>query len=89
MTRDWESWLHAAARPASETEEAERDRTEERIRRAIRASSELPACGRVYAKGSYAYTTNVRHDGGVDIATQSTRPYTVVPLAQWQGETCG
>jgi hypothetical protein len=48
MARDWESWLQTAARPASETEEAKRDRTEQRIREAIQASSELPSSVRFY-----------------------------------------
>ena len=51
MARDWESWLQTAARPASVTEEAKRDRTEQRIREAIQASSELPSSVRVYVKG--------------------------------------
>jgi hypothetical protein len=42
MARDWESWFQTAAQPASVTEEAKRDRTEERIRKAIPASPEIP-----------------------------------------------
>lgn len=72
MARDWESWLRSAARPASDTEEAERDRTVERIRRAISRSPELPSSVRVYAKGSYANNTNVRRDSDVDIAVEWT-----------------
>ena len=87
MTRDWESWLHAAARPASETEEAERDRTEERIRRAIRASSELPTSVRVYAKGSYANNTNVRRDADVDIAVEWTDQFKVMTWGETERMT--
>jgi tRNA nucleotidyltransferase (CCA-adding enzyme) len=70
MARDWESWLHMAARPASATEEAMRDRTEQRIREAIRASSELPSTVRVYVKGSYKNNTNVRQDADVDVCVE-------------------
>jgi hypothetical protein len=54
MARDWEAWLAGASGPASPTEEAERDRTETRIRDAIRASTEVSSDVRVYAKGCYA-----------------------------------
>jgi hypothetical protein len=70
MARDWESWLQTAARPASATEEAKRDRTEQRIREAIRASSELPSTVRVYVKGSYKNNTNVRQDADVDVCVE-------------------
>jgi hypothetical protein len=70
MARDWESWLQAAARPASATEEAKRDRTERRIREAIQASSELPLSVRVYVKGSYKTNTNVRQDADVDVCVE-------------------
>jgi hypothetical protein len=70
MARDWESWLQTAARPASATEEAMRDRTEQRIREAIRASSELPPTVRVYVKGSYKNNTNVRQDADVDVCVE-------------------
>lgn len=43
MARDWESWFQTASQPASAAEEAKRDRTEECIREAIRASSEIPS----------------------------------------------
>jgi hypothetical protein len=72
MARDWESWLQAAARPASATEEAKRDRTERRIREAIQASSELPLSVRVYVKGSYKTNTNVRQDADVDVCVERT-----------------
>lgn len=71
MPRDWEAWLQTAARPASTTEEAERDRTESRIRDAIAASGEFsPGQVRVYTKGSYANNTNVRRDADVDVAVE-------------------
>jgi hypothetical protein len=63
MARDWESWLASASGPASPTEEEERDRTESRIRDAIRAAEDLPSSVSVYAKGSYANNTNVRRNG--------------------------
>jgi hypothetical protein len=72
MARDWESWLQSAARPASATEEAKRDRTEQRIREAIRASSEIPSSVRVYVKGSYKSNTNVRQDADVDVCVEWT-----------------
>jgi hypothetical protein len=72
MARNWESWLQSAARPASETEEAKRDRTEQRIREAIRASSEIPSSVRVYVKGSYKTNTNVRQDADVDVCVEWT-----------------
>lgn len=73
MARDWESWLQTAARPASPTEEAERDRTLERIRNAIANSTEIPSASvRIYVKGSYASNTNVRRDSDVDVAVEWT-----------------
>jgi len=70
MARDWEAWLATASGPASPTEEQERDRTEDRIRDAIRADSDLRASVRVYTKGSYANGTNVRRDADVDVAVE-------------------
>jgi hypothetical protein len=73
MPRDWEAWLQTAARPASATEEAERDRTVDRIRRAIAASTEIPSSKvSVYVKGSYISNTNVRRDSDVDVAVEWT-----------------
>jgi len=72
VARDWESWLRTAARAASKTEDEERDRTEQRIRDAIRASTELPSSVWVYVKGSYANNTNVRRDADVDVAIEWT-----------------
>jgi hypothetical protein len=72
MARDWEPWLATAAGPASPTEEEDRNRTETRIKDAIRAARDLPPSVRVYAKGSYANNTNVRGDADVDIAVEWT-----------------
>ena len=74
MARDWEAWLATASGPASAREEDERDRTEKRIREAIRASSEISASVRVFAKGSYANGTNVRRNADVDIAVRIPAP---------------
>jgi hypothetical protein len=70
MARDWEAWLATASGPASPTEEQERDRTEARIRDAIRGSDDLPGSVQIYAKGSYANGTNVRRDADVDVAVE-------------------
>jgi tRNA nucleotidyltransferase (CCA-adding enzyme) len=72
MARDWESWLQRAAQPASATEEAKRDRTEQRVREAIRASSEIPSSVKVYVKGSHKNNTNVRQDADVDVCVEWT-----------------
>lgn len=68
MTRDWEQTLSTWGKPASETEENKRDRTERAIRDALAKSPfcrDLPL--NVYAKGSYANRTNVRGDSDVDV----------------------
>jgi hypothetical protein len=70
MARDWETWLKNSIGPASATEEADRDRTEKRIRDAIAADSRLSGNVRVFVKGSYANNTNVRQDSDVDIAVE-------------------
>lgn len=71
MARDWESWFRTAAQPASATEEAKRDRTEQRVREAITASSEIPNSSvRIYLKGSYKTNTNVRQDSDVDVCVE-------------------
>jgi hypothetical protein len=62
----------------------ERDRTEERIRRAIQAST-LPRSVRIYVKGSYANNTNVRRDADVDIAVEWANTQIV---STW-GDTAG
>src|SRR3954469_19674815 len=70
MARDWETWLQNSIGPASDTEEADRDRTEKRIREAIQADGRLAGNVRVFVKGSYANNTNVRRDSDVDIAVE-------------------
>jgi hypothetical protein len=72
MPRNWDQWLQTASGPASPTEEADRDRTLERIRRAIRAAADIPASVDVYVKGSYANNTNIRRDSDVDVAVEWT-----------------
>jgi hypothetical protein len=79
--------LKTAARPASETEQQERDRTEARIKAAIAASDELPSTVRVYAKGSYAKNTNVRRDADVDIAVEWTEQFKVLTWGETEGMT--
>src|SRR4051812_14840785 len=70
--RDWEGTLQAWIKPASETEDDKRRRTEEAIREAIRESSIPDSLVHVFAKGSYANNTNVRADSDVDIAVEWT-----------------
>jgi hypothetical protein len=70
VARDWESWLRNSIGPASDTEEADRDRTERRIRDAIIDDARLRSNVRVFVKGSYANNTNVRRDSDVDIAVE-------------------
>jgi len=83
--RDWEAWLATAAQPASATEEQERDRTEARIRAAVRKATDLPPNVLVYTKGSYANNTNVRRDADVDIAVEWNETFKV---KTW-GDTAG
>jgi hypothetical protein len=85
MGRDWETWLRNGSGPASVTEEGERDRTEQRVRDAIRASADLPRSVKVYAKGSYANGTNVRRNADVDIAVE----WTETQVVHTWGETFG
>jgi hypothetical protein len=85
MARDWESWLETASGPASPTEERDRDRTEKRVRDAIRAASDLPSSVRVYAKGSYANNTNVRGDADVDVAVEWTASAKVMKWSDAEG----
>lgn len=70
MARDWETWLQNSIGPASDTEEADRDRTEKRIREAIQVDHRLVGNVRVFVKGSYANNTNVRRDSDVDIGIE-------------------
>jgi hypothetical protein len=70
MARDWESWLQNSSGPASADEEAKRDRTEKRIRDAVRNAGISSSDVRIYTKGSYANNTNVRLDSDVDICVE-------------------
>jgi predicted nucleotidyltransferase len=70
MARDWETWLKNSIGPASATEETDRDRTEKRIRDAILRDTRLAGNVRIFVKGSYANSTNVRADSDVDIAVE-------------------
>jgi predicted nucleotidyltransferase len=70
VARDWETWLQNSIGPASDTEEADRDRTERRIREAVVVDANLAGNVRVFVKGSYANNTNVRRDSDVDIAVE-------------------
>lgn len=85
MARNWESWLQTAAQPASATEEAKRDRTEQRIRQAIQVSNEIPTSVRVYVKGSYKTNTNVRQDADVDVCVEWTDSFYVSTWGQTEG----
>jgi hypothetical protein len=87
MAWNWESWLATASAPASTTEEAERDRTEKRIRDAVRTASDLPSSVRVYAKGSYANNTNVRRDADVDVAVEWNETFKVMKWGKTLGMT--
>jgi hypothetical protein len=73
VTRDWEATLRAWVKPPSDHEDEKRNKTEDEIKAALRASSRLKPIGyKVYAKGSYANNTNVRLDYDVDIAVECT-----------------
>ena len=85
MARDWESWFQTAAQPASATEEAKRDRTEERVREAIRASSEIPSSVKIYVKGSYKTNTNVRQDADVDVCVEWQDCFHVMTWGETEG----
>jgi hypothetical protein len=76
MARDWEKTLRAWVKRPSDNEDAKRDKTEEEIKAALRASGALSGVKyKVYAKGSYANNTNVRLDYDVDIAVECTDFY--------------
>lgn len=71
MATDWEETFRRWSRPASNTEDEKRDRTERAVREAIRNSPELSGRSvRVFAKGSYKNNTNVRLDSDVDVAVE-------------------
>lgn len=63
-------------KPPSDNEDDKRNKTEEEIKAALRASVALKSVSyKVYAKGSYANNTNVRRDYDVDIAVECTDFY--------------
>jgi len=71
MARDWEATLRSWVKRPSDNEDAKRDRTEDEIKEALKASTALGSVNyKVYAKGSYANNTNVRLDYDVDIAVE-------------------
>jgi hypothetical protein len=76
MARDWEATLRSWVKRPSDNEDAKRDKTEEEIKAALKASSALSGVKyKVYVKGSYANNTNVRLDYDVDIAVECTDFY--------------
>lgn len=84
--RDWPAWLAHATRPASDTEEEQRDRTVSQVRKAIADSGELAAGDvAVYAKGSYRHRTNVRGDADVDVAVEWRRTFCVHTWGETEG----
>ncbi len=87
VPRDWEAWLATASGPASPTEEEERDRTLDRVRRAITAASDIASSVSVYVKGSYATRTNVRRDADVDIAVEWRNTFRVDTWGKTAGMT--
>src|SRR5438105_3175799 len=70
MARDWDSALQAWVKPASATQDEKRKHTEREIAEAIRSSGLAAGAIRVFAKGSYANSTNVRQDSDVDVAVE-------------------
>lgn len=68
---NWEETLSSWAKPASDTEDEKRDRTERMITEAIRKAFS-PSHVAIKAKGSYANSTNVRLDSDVDINVEFT-----------------
>jgi hypothetical protein len=84
MARDWERWLQNSSGPASDDEETKRDRTEKRIKEAIRGCGLAPHV-RVYTKGSYANNTNVRLDSDVDVCVEWTDTFAVDTLGPADG----
>lgn len=76
MARNWEDDLRKWVQRPSDNEDEKRKTTEKQIRDALRASPALKAFTyRVYAKGSYANTTNVRLDYDIDIAVERIDSY--------------
>lgn len=71
MTTDWKAFFETWAAPPSQTELDERDRTEKQIKNALQV---WPAVARrnfrVFVKGSYRSSTNVRRGSDVDLAVE-------------------
>lgn len=79
-----EGTLSAWTAPSSDTEQEKQERTERMIRAAIAEHEPLKYCALVvYAKGSYANSTNVRADSDVDVAVQCTE------VEYWEEATPG
>lgn len=87
LARNWEQWLQNSTGPASADEGAKRDRTEERIRDAVRAAGISSADARIYVKGSYKNNTNVRLDSDVDICVEWQRTFAVNRTRTAEGAT--
>lgn len=71
-------------RPASDTEEAQIERTARMIREAVAARSGLLAGCKIFGKGSYRQNTNVRAGSDMDICLLSP---SIVMRSDW-GVTC-
>jgi len=74
MARDWESWLKGSIGPASATEEADRDRTESRLRLALAEDGRLASKVRVFVKGSYANNTSRRSASALCVGSAHSAP---------------
>lgn len=69
MARDWKELFKTWSKPPSETEEEKGANAAKMIREAIRGDASLSKRNiDVYATGSYANNTNVRHDSDIDVA---------------------
>jgi hypothetical protein len=88
MSRDWETDLTNWSKPASDSEESRRERTEKMITDALNADpavKDLPV--KVYAKGSYANRTNVRTESDVDINVEYHGIYYYEFMFNLEGKT--
>src|SRR5438034_11629283 len=73
MAREWEDAFRAWSKAPGTTEQGKCESAESQVRRAIRASSALPARTiEVFSQGSYRNRTNVRADSDVDICVLCT-----------------
>ena len=73
MPRDWEGTLSGWIGAEGTVEEEKAQRTLERVKRAIAASSDLASVNvSVYPKGSYPNRTNVVRDSDMDVAVELT-----------------